>query len=377
MKKKLKNTIFVALFLVSVLFVQIVQASTVTIEAQKQDFKVETNTASFIGNVRVKYENIRIFSPVASLVANAKGEPDKAIFSEGARAKMTREGSTGDLTADQITLNLASNELIAQGNTFTKIKRKAPGLITVKADEQQFNNKTQEVKAKGNIVIHYKDSVISGDNATLTNDQQGKPVKAIISGNARFVRGVSTVRAGSIAMDLNSTNINASGGVNTVTTLKGAGRVTMRSSSQVYNKAANTVTGTGSVKMSYQDYIATGPKAVLYLSGKNSLKEIIFTGRSQIHDAMRKVTADKIKVTVDPKNFYAEGNVKTQFKQVNKQSKPAPKATKEPEKPALKPAVKEEEMLKPEAKSNTNVEKSSEKNISKEINQPENKETQE
>lgn len=334
MNIKLKHSLIVALLFLSAVFTQVAKASTVTIEAEKQDFKVETNTASFIGNVRVKYENIKIFSPLASLISNDKGEPDRAVFSNGASAQMTQPDANGDLTADQITLFLASNELLAQGNTFTKITRKSPGVITVKADEQKFNNKTREVDAKGNIVIHYKDSVISGSQAKLINSSQGKPLKASISGGAKFTQGNSTVRAGSISVDLNTSDVTASGGVNTITTLKGTGKVTMRSATQVYNKAANTLTGKGSVNMTYQDYTATGPQAVLYLGPNNSLKEIIFTGRSQINDSIRKVSADRIKVTIDPKNFYAEGNVKTQFKQVTKPAEPsqtpAPAATEAP-----------------------------------------------
>lgn len=300
-----------------VLTAQITNAVTVTIEADKQDFKVADNTALFNGNVKVSYGNIIISSPTAILTSNEKGEPEKAVFTEGASAIKSDKEANDNLTADSITLLLASNEMIAQGNVYSQIKKGTPASVTIKANQQEINNSTNKVRASGGVVIKYKGMTISGNEADLTMTKENKPVKAEIKGSARVIRDNSTIAAGIISFDLNTNNITASQGVNTITTLKGAGKVSMSSDFQQYDKINNLIIGSGHVKVIYQDYIATGPRATLYTSADDNLDKIIFTGRAQIKDSLRKVDADKITVSFDPKNFSAEGNVKTQFIQNN------------------------------------------------------------
>ena len=44
--------------------------------------------------------------------------------------------------------------------------------------------------------------------------------------------------------------------------------------------------------------------------------EIVFYGRTKIKEGDKEVEADKIVITMNPKNFTAEGNVKTSFANV-------------------------------------------------------------
>lgn len=363
MRKNFKLSLLVFFTLILLVLAPVVKANTVTIEADKQNFEVQTNKAHFNGNVKVNYDNIIITSPAAILTSDETGEPEMAVFSDGANALMKNNGSSDDVKADQITLMLASNTMIAQGNSFSNFKKGTPNAVTIKADSQEFNSVTNEIKAIGAVVIHYKDMVITGSNATLINDASGKPGKAKVSGHARVVRGSNTITAGNIIMELNSNNFNASGGVNTVATLKDAGRVSMTSNHQMYDKAGNIIIGTGNVRVVYQDYVATGPKATLYLGEGNALKKIIFTGRSQIKEAARKVTADVINVSINPKNFTAEGHVKTEFittkSKLKESIKPDDKTKNKPNKETSKkpaptptpiPAVKLEKKPEPTQK---------------------------
>ncbi len=77
--------------------------------------------------------------------------------------------------------------------------------------------------------------------------------------------------------------------------------------------------GSGSVKIWFKDYYAQGPKITFYPSKEtNKPNEIYFTGRSSITQDIKTIYADKIKIVLKPKNFYAEGNTKTVIKDVNK-----------------------------------------------------------
>lgn len=311
-----------------------INASTITIEADKQSFQIKDNTALFNGNVRVSYDNFKINSPKAVLSSNSKGEPDKAIFSEGVSVYRNNKNNNDSLNSDSLILFMASNNLIAEGKTVSHFKKNTPNAVTIRAHRQEFNSKTNEVSASGSVVINLKDMILSGGSANLQTTADGKPSKAIFSNSARVVKGDSTITAGTISIELSSNNITASGGVNTVTNLKETGKVSMRSNTQTYTKSTNELIGSGNVTIEYQDYKASGHKATLYLSPDNSLQKIVFIGRSQIKDSLRKVTADKIVVSVNPKNFTAEGNVRTQ---VTRQDQPPKTATKSKEKPPINP----------------------------------------
>ena len=76
----------------------------------------------------------------------------------------------------------------------------------------------------------------------------------------------------------------------------------------------------GAVHVIYKDYDAKGPKATVYPDPKTGkFNEVVFLGRSTIVESMRSITADRINMFLNPKNFYAEGNVQTVIRNVQSQ----------------------------------------------------------
>ena len=57
--------------------------------------------------------------------------------------------------------------------------------------------------------------------------------------------------------------------------------------------------------------MATGPKATVYPDANNNLNKVVFLGRSKIEQEGRSIEADRINMTFEPKDFKADGNVKT------------------------------------------------------------------
>jgi lipopolysaccharide export system protein LptA len=154
----------------------------------------------------------------------------------------------------------------------------------------------------------------------MDTSKSGKPSKANITGGAKIVKSDSSITAGNITIDLNTNDVTASGSVKSITTLESTGKVTMSSDSQEFSKSKNLINVIGHVRVVYQDYAATGPKAIIYTKPDGNIDKMIFTGRAQITDSMRKVAADTITINFNPKSFNAEGNVKSQF--VNKNASP-------------------------------------------------------
>jgi len=96
-------------------------------------------------------------------------------------------------------------------------------------------------------------------------------------------------------------------------------RLILKADYQQYDKKANTFLGSGSVKIWFKDYYAEGPKVTFFPDKKtNKPNEIYFTGRSSITQDVKTVYADKIKMVLKPKNFFAEGNTKTVIRDIGK-----------------------------------------------------------
>ena len=89
---------------------------------------------------------------------------------------------------------------------------------------------------------------------------------------------------------------------------------------QSYDKKSNFVTASGKAKIEYEDYTALGPRVNVYSDKKtNKLNEAVFLGRSTIETKGRTVSADRITITMDPKDFKAEGNVKSVIPNIGNQ----------------------------------------------------------
>ena len=89
-------------------------------------------------------------------------------------------------------------------------------------------------------------------------------------------------------------------------------RIEAWSDYQSYDKKANVVSASGSTKIKYEDYLATGPKVNVYADKTTKkLNEAVFVGRSKIETKGRTIEADRITITMNPKDFKAEGNVKS------------------------------------------------------------------
>ena len=66
------------------------------------------------------------------------------------------------------------------------------------------------------------------------------------------------------------------------------------------------------MKIWFDDYYAQGPKVSVFpdlSTGKPN--EVYFVGRSKIVQQDKDIIADRIRLTLDPKDFEADGNVRT------------------------------------------------------------------
>ena len=106
--------------------------------------------------------------------------------------------------------------------------------------------------------------------------------------------------------------MSVSGNTKTIAFTEDGKKLTIHSDFQQYNKKQNCYVGNGHVKIWFEDYYAQGPKVSVFPDAESGKpNEVYFVGRSKIVQEDKDIIADKIKMTLEPKDFEAEGNVRT------------------------------------------------------------------
>jgi len=106
--------------------------------------------------------------------------------------------------------------------------------------------------------------------------------------------------------------VSATGNTKTTAYTDDGKKLTIHSDYQQYSKPQNSYIGNGHVKIWFDDYYAQGPKVSVFPDvNTGKLNEVYMIGRSKIIQHDKDIIADKIKMTLRPKDFAAEGNVRT------------------------------------------------------------------
>ena len=307
--KNLIKLLFLTLIMISYTAV----ASSLTVESDKQEFKDSDNKIYLEGNVKVKTGDVNVLSPRAVVEIDPKNNKVNNVqFKENAYTYQMQDGKRHEIKAQILEMSLLNKVFKAEGNTLSSITEKNKPIVIVTADKQEYNKNTNVMKASGNVNILYKDVETLSNQAIvdLTKDNDVKRIQLI--GDAKLNQNGSRISANKLNYDNISQEATASGNVYTDIITEDNKNIKVWSDFQSYNKKANFVTASGSTKIQYEDYIATGPKVNVF-TDKNTkkLNEAVFVGRSKIETKGRTIEADRISITMNPKDFKAEGNVKS------------------------------------------------------------------
>jgi lipopolysaccharide assembly outer membrane protein LptD (OstA) len=85
----------------------------------------------------------------------------------------------------------------------------AQGPIDIQANEQEFAG--DEVIAKGNVRVKYKDSVVTAPEAHLMRDPGGNPQKAIFVGHPHLIQGNNKIDAETLTFEVATSRVIAEG----------------------------------------------------------------------------------------------------------------------------------------------------------------------
>lgn len=288
-------------------------AGSLSVESDTQEFKDSDRKIYLEGNVKVKTGDVNVQSPRAVVEIDPKtNKVNNVEFKEHAYSYQLKDGKKHEIKAQILEMSLLNKVFSAQGNTISSITENDKPVVIVTADRQEYNKSTNTMKAFGNVNIIYKD-IETFSNQAIVDLTDKNDVKIInLIGNAKLNQGKSKINANKLTYNNIKQEAVANGNVYSNIITEDNKRIEVWSDFQSYDKKANVVSASGSTKIKYEDYTARGPKVNVYAdktTGK--LNEAVFLGRSTIETKGRTIEADRITITMNPKDFKAEGHVKS------------------------------------------------------------------
>lgn len=300
-------------------FAGIAIAADLSIESDKQTFKMEDNKATFDGNVKVKLDDMTAKSARAEVFIDPKTKQlTDAVMYDKPYVVQVKEDKTNEIKANILKMSLLHKRILGEGNTQTTVTPTGAlkPTVIITADTQSYDTNTKVLTAHGGVIIYYKDVETFSDSAVANLNKDGDLQKITLIGHGRLKQKDSVITADKFIYDAVKEIAYGLGNAHSDVDMDGT-RINVWSDRQEYYKASNIIQASGKVHVIYKDYDARGPKATVYPDKKtNKPNEIIFIGRSTIVEQMRSIEADRIKMFIDPKNFFAEGNVKTVIRNV-------------------------------------------------------------
>ena len=286
-------------------------AEDLIIESKTQGFNEQDSKIKFDGDVKVKYGDINIVGDKADVtVKNSKLHT--ATFYDKPYAFEIKNNKKREVKANILKFSLLNKVIKAEGDTQTIITEGKTPVAVINADVQEYDVRTNVMTASGSVAIKYKDINAYSDKAIIHTDGKGDLKQIDLVGSARVDQSKHHATANRFIYNAQTEEVTATGNAVTSTILDNGKEFVLKANYQQYNKKQGIFIGNGNVRAWYDTYFAKGPKVVCYpdkTTGKP--QDIFMMGRSTIKENEKEITADKIKMTIEPKNFTAEGNVRT------------------------------------------------------------------
>ena len=317
MKKK-KFLIIISLLFLFLSAVTI--GSDLIIESKTQTYSERDNLIKFLGDVKVRYEDITIVGDKADVSVTKDNKLDTATFHDQPYAYQIQNNKKREVKANILKFSLLNKVIRAEGNTQTIVTEGKTPIAIINANEQEYDTKTNVMTARGTVSIKYRDVTAFSDKAIVRTNKKGEVQRLDLVGHAKINQTKHHATADHFIYTASNEEMVAIGNTMTSTVTENGSPFKVTARYQQYDKKNNIFMGSGNVQVYYQDYYAKAPKMTCYPDKiTKKINEVFMTGRSMIQQNDKEIHADKIKIIVDPKNFEAVGNVKTIIKDLGNQ----------------------------------------------------------
>ena len=294
-----------------------VQASDLIIESKNQSFNEADNKIKFNGNVKVTVDDLKVVGDSADVNVTKDQKLDTATFYDKPYAFEVKKNKKREVKANILKVSLITKIIRAEGDTQSVVFEGKTPIVVINANTQEYDTKTGVMTAVGTVTMKYKEIETFSNSAQITTDKSGDLKKLVLTGNAKVKQGYNESYDDRFVYDATTGNLTAYGNTTSNAIMDDGSKLTLKSSYQEYNQKRSIFNASGNVRIWYQDYYAVGPKVTLYPTpGSSKPNEAYFTGRSSITQGVRTIYADKIKMTMKPKTFEAQGNTRTVIKNI-------------------------------------------------------------
>ena len=294
-----------------------VSASDLIIESKTQSYNEADNKIKFDGDVNVSMDDMKVVGETADVSMTKDQQLDMATFYDKPYAFEIKKNKKREVKANILKVSLITKIIKAEGDTQSIVFDGKTPVVVINADTQEYDSKTGIMDADGTVTIQYKDIETFSNHATIKTDKNGDLRNIVLTGNARVKEKNNESFADKFVYDPVIEMLTATGNTTSKAIMENGEKLVIKSTYQEYNKRKNIYNASGNVNAWYQDYHAVGPKMTAYPDNNTGKpNEIYFTGRSSITQGVRTIYADKIQMTINPKNFNAEGNTRTVIKNV-------------------------------------------------------------
>ncbi len=294
-----------------------VQASDLIIESKNQSFNEADNKIKFNGNVKVTVDDLKVVGDSADVNITKDQKLDTATFYDKPYAFEVKKNKKREVKANILKVSLITKIIRAEGDTQSVVFEGKTPIVVINANTQEYDTKTGVMTAVGTVTMKYKEIETFSNSAQITTDKSGDLKKLVLIGNAKVKQENNESYADRFVYDATTGNLTAYGNTTSNAIMDDGSKLTLKSSYQEYNQKRSIFNASGNVRIWYQDYYAVGPKVTLYPTpGSTKPNEAYFTGRSSITQGVRTIYADKIKMTMKPKTFEAQGNTRTVIKNI-------------------------------------------------------------
>lgn len=309
--------VLISLFIILATMSVAVKASDLIIESKTQSFSENDNKIKFDGDVKVSVDDLKVVGESADVSMNDKQELDTATFYDKPYAYEVKKNKKREVKANILKVSLITKIIRAEGDTQSTVFDGKVPIIVINADAQEYNTNTGVMTATGGVVINYKELETFSNKAKIKTDKNGDLKDIELIGNAKIKNKSNESYADRFVYNGVTEVLNAYGNTTSTTVNDDGSKLVLKANMQEYNQNKNVFNASGNVRVWYQDYYAEGPKLSIFPNSKTGKpNEIFFTGRSSISQGVRTIYADKIKMTVKPKDFHAEGNTRTVIKNI-------------------------------------------------------------
>ena len=293
-------------------------ASDLIIESKTQTFSERNKKIKLDGGVKVRMDNLTVQSPRADVTIRRNNKLDTATFYDKPYAYEVNANKKREVKANILQVSLINKIVRAEGDSQSIITEGNTPIVVINADEQEYDTKSSVMVATGAVSIKYKDIESFSDKAVIIADEKGGLRKIDLIGNARVKQDNNNSEGHHFIYNPITEEMSVSGNTKTTAFTEDGKKLVIHSDYQQYNKKQNSYIGTGHVKIWFDEYYAQGPKVSVFPDKETGKpNEVYFVGRSKIIQTDKDIIADKIRMTMEPKDFVAEGNVRTIIHNIN------------------------------------------------------------